>query len=72
MEKPILVYRGEHLESTHDLHIAVVDNEGKLLYSYGNPSRLTFPRSSMKPFQAVPLVETGAAERFNYRMLSFR
>ncbi|MDN3016382.1 asparaginase [Paenibacillus sp. BSR1-1] len=66
MEKPILVYRGEHIESTHDLHVAVVNNEGKLLYSYGNPSRLTFPRSSMKPFQAVPLVETGAAERFNY------
>ncbi|MGG1675270.1 asparaginase [Neobacillus sp. NRS-1170] len=66
MQKPILVYRGEHLESTHDLHVAVVNNEGKLLFSYGNPSRFTFPRSSMKPFQAVPLVETGAAERFNY------
>jgi L-asparaginase II len=66
MSKPILVYRGEYLESTHDVHIAVVNNEGKLLYSYGNPKRLTFPRSSMKPFQAVPLVETGAADYFHY------
>jgi L-asparaginase II len=66
MEKPILVYRGEYVESTHDVHIAVVDNEGKLLYSYGDPNRLTFPRSSMKPFQAVPLIETGAAEAFGY------
>ncbi|MGG3466922.1 asparaginase [Neobacillus pocheonensis] len=64
--KAIQVFRGEHLESTHDLHVAVVNNEGKLLYSYGNPNRLTFPRSSMKPFQAVPLVETGAASRFHY------
>ncbi|MFB3163418.1 asparaginase [Neobacillus sp. 179-J 1A1 HS] len=66
MSKPILVYRGEYLESSHDVHIAVVNNEGKLLYTYGNPDRLTFPRSSMKPFQAVPLIETGAAEHFRY------
>ncbi|WP_445491379.1 asparaginase [Niallia sp. 03133] len=67
MTKPILVYRGEYVESSHNLHIAVVNKEGKLLYSYGNPERLTFPRSSMKPFQAVPLVETGAADAFDYR-----
>lgn len=66
MTKPILVYRGEYLESTHDLHIAVVNNEGKLLCSYGNPHRLTFPRSSMKPFQAVPLIEIGAADAFRF------
>ncbi|WP_456276738.1 asparaginase [Bacillus sp. AK128] len=66
MEKPILVYRGEYIESTHDVHIAVVDHKGKLLYSYGDPYRLTFPRSSMKPFQAVPLVETGTAKAFHY------
>jgi L-asparaginase II len=66
LSKPILVYRGDYVESTHDLHVAVVNNAGKLLYSYGNPKRLTFPRSSMKPFQAVPIVETGAAENFDY------
>ncbi|MHC0036267.1 asparaginase [Pseudoneobacillus sp. C159] len=66
MSKPILVYRGEYLESTHEVHIAVVDAEGNLLYSYGNPDRLTFPRSSMKPFQAVQLLETGAADAFHY------
>jgi L-asparaginase II len=66
MEKSILVYRGDYVESTHDIHIAVVNNEGKLLFSYGDPNRLTFPRSSMKPFQAVPLIETGAAKTFGY------
>ncbi|MGV3487396.1 MAG: asparaginase [Tuberibacillus sp.] len=65
-KKPVIVYRGEYLESTHDIHAAVVDRHGKLLYSFGNPERLTFARSSMKPFQAIPLIETGAAEHFNY------
>ncbi|GGH76380.1 L-asparaginase II [Pullulanibacillus pueri] len=63
---PIKVYRGQYLESTHDFHAAVVDKEGRLLYSYGNPERNTFARSSMKPFQAIPLIETGAAEHYNY------
>jgi L-asparaginase II len=66
MDKAVLVYRGEFIESTHDVHVAVVNNEGKLIYSYGDPERLTFPRSSMKPFQAVPLIETGAAAAFGY------
>ncbi|MGG4468367.1 asparaginase [Paenibacillus alvei] len=66
MEAPILVYRGTYIESTHDIHIAVVNRDGELIYSYGDPNRLTFPRSSMKPFQAIPLIETGAADRFAY------
>jgi L-asparaginase II len=66
MEKPVKVYRGEFLESTHDVHVAVVNSAGELLYSYGDPERLTFPRSSMKPFQAVPVLETGAADAFHF------
>ncbi|MGN8841560.1 asparaginase [Niallia sp. HCP3S3_B10] len=66
MNKPILVYRGKYVESTHNIHIAVVNKEGRLLYSYGNPNRMTFPRSSMKPFQAIPLLETGAADTYSY------
>lgn len=65
-QKPINVYRGPYVESTHDIHIAVVNHKGDLLYSYGDPERLSFARSSMKPFQAVPLVETGAAEHFGF------
>lgn len=66
MEKPIKVYRGEYLESTHDIHVAVVNPKGDLLYYYGNPDRETFPRSSMKPFQAVAVLETGAADAFQF------
>lgn len=63
---PIHVYRGTYLESTHTFHAAVVDQHGKRLFYYGNPERLTFARSSMKPFQAIPLIETGAAEAYHY------
>ena len=66
MEKAIQVYRGPYLESTHDIHIAVVNAKGELLFSYGDPGRLTFPRSSMKPFQAIPVIETGAADEFQF------
>jgi L-asparaginase II len=43
MEKPVKVYRGEFLESTHNVHVAVVNAAGELLYSYGDPERLTVP-----------------------------
>ncbi|WP_040205680.1 asparaginase [Neobacillus jeddahensis] len=66
MEEAIKVYRGKYLESTHTMHVAVVNTKGELLYSYGNPDRPTFPRSSMKPFQAVPVLETGAARAFHF------
>lgn len=66
MGKALFVYRGDYLESTHDIHVAVVNSEGKLLYFYGDPYRFTFPRSSMKPFQAIPVVETGAADALGY------
>ncbi|HEX7066398.1 MAG TPA: asparaginase [Bacillales bacterium] len=65
-QKAVNVYRGPYVESTHDVHVAVVNHKGELLYGYGDLERLTFARSSMKPFQAVPLVETGAAEHFNF------
>lgn len=58
------VYRGEMVESSHLGHIAVVDSQGTLLYSFGDPLRLTYARSSMKPLQAIPIIETGAADRF--------
>lgn len=65
-KRDVNIYRGSYLESTHDIHAAVVDGDDQLLYSYGDPQRLTFARSSMKPFQAVPLVETGAAEHYAF------
>lgn len=63
--KPVQVYRGDYIESTHDVHIAVVSAEGNIVAYYGDVNRLTFGRSSMKPFQAVPVIESGAMEAFD-------
>lgn len=59
-----LVYRGSLVESNHAADIAVVDAKGRLLFAYGDPTRVSYLRSSAKPLQALPLVETGGADRF--------
>ena len=60
------VYRGKTVESVHCGSVAVVDNRGKLLFSCGDPNFFTFLRSSAKPFQLLPLIESGAATHFNF------
>lgn len=58
------VRRGAITESRHRGHIAAVDADGKLLARLGSPETVTFLRSSCKPHQAIPLVASGAADRF--------
>lgn len=60
------VYRGESVENTHTAHIAVVDPDGKLLYQFSDPFRMTLARSAAKPAQALAVIETGALERFAF------
>jgi len=57
-------YRGSVVESRHAVHVAVVDSNGRLVASAGDPDYRTFWRSAAKPFQAMPLVEDGVVERF--------
>jgi L-asparaginase II len=58
------VTRGPIVESVHYGVIAVSDVEGNLLAWAGNPGTVTYYRSSSKPLQAIPLVESGAADHF--------
>jgi len=51
------VTRGGIVESLHFGAIAVSDPFGNLLASYGDPTTVTFLRSSAKPFQALPFIE---------------
>lgn len=60
----IEVTRGGTVESSHRLHAAVSDREGRLLYTTGDPDWVTFFRSSAKPFQSLPLVEDGVVDAF--------
>src|SRR2546430_13219106 len=56
--------RGGVVEAVHEVHVAVVDSTGSLVARTGDPELVTFWRSAAKPFQALPLVEDGAAARF--------
>jgi L-asparaginase II len=58
------VKRGAGVESVHYGAAAVVNADGRLIASVGDPDFVTFSRSSLKPFQATPTVLRGAVERF--------
>jgi len=63
---PVLVEatRGGVVESFHRGAVAVVDADGAVHTALGDIERPIFPRSAVKVLQALPLVESGAAERF--------
>ncbi|HEV8612772.1 MAG TPA: asparaginase, partial [Gemmatimonadales bacterium] len=58
--------RGELVESVHRVAVAVVDMRGALLAASGDPESVTWWRSAAKPFQALPLVQDGAADHFAF------
>ncbi|HEY7244975.1 MAG TPA: asparaginase [Xanthobacteraceae bacterium] len=64
---PVLVevMRGDTIESFHRGAIAVVDASGTAILARGEVERPIFPRSAVKMIQALPLLETGAADHFH-------
>ena len=58
------VTRGAMTESLHRVAVAVVDRSGSVLAGAGDLERPVYPRSAIKPLQALALVETGAADAF--------
>jgi len=55
------LWRGGVVESTHLGHAVICDAKG-IVAAWGNPAAVIFPRSSCKMIQALPLLETGAAD----------
>lgn len=64
MSNPVLVEvtRGNLVESRHRGMIVAVDGDGKTLFSLGETDAHIFPRSACKAMQALPLIESGAAD----------
>jgi len=56
------VLRGPFTESRHRGHVVVCDAAGRIHAAWGDPERVILPRSSVKMLQALPLVESGAAD----------
>ena len=65
-EPLVEVRRGAITESRHRGHIAVVEPDTKIVSYAGAVETVTFLRSSAKPFQAIPLLVSGAADRFGF------
>jgi L-asparaginase II len=66
MTNPVLVEveRGHRVESCHRGAVAVVDTQGRSQLVLGDATRPIFPRSAVKALQALPLIETGAADHY--------
>jgi len=60
----VKVTRGDAVESVHYGAIAVVDSRGEVQGRAGSPEATAFLRSAAKPFQALPLLASGAADHF--------
>ena len=60
------ILRGETVESIHYGAFIVVNAQGETIAGLGNPTLTSYPRSSMKPFQALPFIEMGGAEAFGF------
>ncbi|WII73744.1 asparaginase [Bdellovibrio sp. 22V] len=58
------VLRGPVVESLHQVMAVVVNELGHVKEYWGHPQFLTMPRSAIKMLQALPLIESGAAEKF--------
>ena len=65
-EALIEVWRGGRVESEHRGAIAVVDAHGQVVAHVGDVALTSYLRSSAKPFQLLPLIESGAADRFGF------
>lgn len=65
-EKPVVieVTRGAMVESRHVGAAAIMRSDGKVVESWGDIDAPVMARSAIKPIQAIPLVESGAADRF--------
>ncbi len=58
------VTRNDTVESRHVGAAVVCDDRGNVVASWGNVERLIFPRSALKPFLAIDLVESGSSEHY--------
>jgi len=58
------VTRNGTVESQHFGAAVVCDFKGAVLESWGDIEKLVFPRSALKPFQAIGVVESGASDRY--------
>lgn len=60
------LYRSERLESIHRGAWVLSDGAGTVIDNAGDPNQPIFARSASKSLQALPLIESGAADRYGF------
>ena len=58
------IWRGGLLESFHQGHAVIADASGNIVDAWGDPDAVTYPRSSSKMIQALPLISSVAADLY--------
>ena len=62
LDNRITTDRNGIIKNIHYVHVAVTDSEGNIIFSVGDPNRVTLARSTAKPAQAVAIIETGVCD----------
>lgn len=63
----VQVYRGNYVESVHQVDAVVMDTQGNIIFQAGDIDSLVFMRSAVKPLQAMSFVMSGAVEKWNLK-----
>ena len=61
----VKVRRGNVIESIHGIKSIVLGPKNKIIYSNGYDNDYIFPRSAIKIFQTIPLIQSGAFAYFD-------
>ncbi|MBD3168729.1 MAG: asparaginase [candidate division Zixibacteria bacterium] len=62
----VYVYRGDTIESVHRGSAIICEADGKIVHRVGDPEFFSFMRSAAKPFQVIPVLESGASRKFGF------
>jgi len=65
-ELDVVVTRGNAVESYHRVHAAVVDTDDRMIGGAGDFDLMTYWRSCAKPFQVMPLLESGGFDAYGW------
>ena len=60
----VYILRANQIESIHKIKALVLNSNEKIIFSTGNNDDITYPRSAIKIFQAIPLIISGASEYY--------
>ena len=60
----IKIYRGNLIENIYRGYIAIVNKKGNPIFSVGDNKKITYWRSAAKPIQVMPVIYSGAADKY--------